>query len=46
MNVLTTRRRIGMLFQTPILFEGNFSVILHDQNFAVKIDQEIHNTHF
>ncbi|KAH9560367.1 hypothetical protein CY35_06G101200 [Sphagnum magellanicum] len=22
MNVLTTRRRIGMLFQTPILFEG------------------------
>jgi ABC-type methionine transport system ATPase subunit len=24
MNVLTTRRRIGMLFQTPILFEGIF----------------------
>ncbi len=46
MNVLTTRRRIGMLFQTPILFEGNFSIILHDQNFAAKLDQEIHNTQF
>ncbi len=46
MNVLTTRRRIGMLFQTPILFEGIFSIILHDQNFAAKVDQEIHNTQF
>jgi ABC-type methionine transport system ATPase subunit len=40
MNVLTTRRRVGMLFQTPMLFEGNFSIILHDQNFAASLTKK------